>query len=53
MLDELATIVTPETILGWHRKLVAAHWDYGKRRKYSERPPVAPEIVELVLRMAK
>jgi len=32
---------------------VAAHWDYSKRRKSSGRPPVAQEIVELVLRMAK
>jgi hypothetical protein len=53
MLDELATIVTPETILPWHRKLVAAHWDYTKNRKFSGRPPVPREIVELVLRMAK
>jgi len=53
MLDELATIVTPETILRWHRKLVAAHWDYSKHRKSSGRPPVGQEIVELVLRMAK
>ena len=53
MLDQLATIVTPETILRWHRKLVAAHWDYSKRRKSSGRPPVGQEIVELVLRMAR
>ena len=52
MLDELATIVTPETILRWHRKLVAAHWDYSKNRKSSGRLPVVQEIVELVLRMA-
>jgi hypothetical protein len=46
-------MVTPETILRWHRKLVAAHWDYSKHRKSSGRPSVPREIVELVLRMAQ
>ena len=53
MLDELAGIVTPETILRWHRELVARHWDYSDRRKAGGRPPVPAEIVELVLRLAK
>jgi putative transposase len=53
MLDKLATIVTPDTILRWHRELVARHWDYSKHRKSSGRPPVALEIIQLVLRMAK
>jgi hypothetical protein len=26
VLGELATIVTPDTILAWHRKLIAAKW---------------------------
>ena len=52
MLEQLATIVTPETILRWHRELVAAHWDYSKRWKSVGRPPVSQEIVELVLRVA-
>ena len=27
MLEQVATIVTPDTILRWHRELVAAKWD--------------------------
>ena len=53
MLEQLAGIVTPDTILRWHRELVARHWDYSGRRKAAGRPPVAPGIVELVLRLAK
>jgi transposase InsO family protein len=53
MLNELVTIVTPQTILRWHRKLVARHWDYSHRRKSTGRPPVSPEIVDLVLRIAR
>ena len=32
-LEDIATIVTPDTIMRWHRKLVAAKWDYSDRRK--------------------
>ena len=53
MLEQVATIVTPDTILRWHRELVAAKWDYSSRRKKLGRPPVSDEIVELVLRMAR
>jgi hypothetical protein len=31
----------------------ARHWDNSHRRKSAGRPPIAHEIVELVLRMAK
>jgi putative transposase len=53
MLEELAGIVTPDTILRWHRELVARHWDFSDRRKAGGRPAVTAEIVELVLRLAK
>jgi putative transposase len=53
MLQEVATIVTPDTILRWHRELVAAKWNYSGRRKKMGRPPASDEIVELVLRMAR
>ena len=32
-LVEVATIVKPETILGWHRKLVAQQFDGSAQRK--------------------
>ena len=49
-LRYLATLVTPDTILRWHRELVAQKWTYRKRRL--GRPGVHREIRGLVLRMA-
>jgi len=52
-LLRLTTIVTPDTILGWHRKLVALKWDYSQKRKSAGRPRTPQEIVDLVLRFAR
>ena len=53
-LMELTTIVTPDTILRWHRRHIAAKWDYSERRKKAPgRPPIPDEVVEFVLRMAR
>ena len=52
-LMELTTIVTPDTILRWHRQLVAEKWDYSKRRKSVGRPRVEKETVDLVLQFAR
>lgn len=50
-LSQIATIVTPETILAWHRRLIAAKWTYPQHR--IGRPGVMHEIRELTVRMAE
>jgi hypothetical protein len=52
-LKEVATIVKPDTILGWHRKLVAQKFDGSAQRKSPGRPPIDPELEALVVRMAQ
>ncbi|HUT12484.1 MAG TPA: helix-turn-helix domain-containing protein [Thermoguttaceae bacterium] len=52
-LAEIATIVTPDTLLRWHRMLVAKKWDYSERRKKPGRPPVSDEVKQLVVRIAR
>jgi len=50
-LDELETLVTPDTLLAWHRKLIAKKWTYARKRH--GRPRLAQEITDLVLIMAR
>jgi putative transposase len=52
-LEEVATIVKPDTILAWHRKLVAQKFDGSTHRTCLGRPRVDPEIEDHVLRMAR
>jgi len=52
-LQEVAKIVTPDTILAWHRKLVAKKCDGSQQRQAPGRPPIAPELEALVVRMAQ
>ncbi len=37
VLQLLATIVTPDTILRWHRELIAKHGDHSQRRRSAVR----------------
>ncbi|NUQ61736.1 MAG: helix-turn-helix domain-containing protein, partial [Pirellulales bacterium] len=53
LLEQVGTLFTPDTILRWHRMLVAKKWDYTERCKSAWRPSVTQEIVELVLRFAR
>jgi putative transposase len=49
-LREIATIATPDTLLRWHRQLIAQKWTYARRRG---RRSVLLEIRRLVARMAE
>lgn len=52
-LEEVATLVKPDTILAWHRKLVAQKFDGSKQRKPPGRPTIDQEVEALVVRMAR
>jgi transposase InsO family protein len=52
VLEDIATIVTPATILAWHRKLVAQKFDGSTQRKAPGRHRIAQEIETLVVRLA-
>ncbi|TWT54783.1 Integrase core domain protein [Rubripirellula amarantea] len=53
-LSEIRTLFTPDTILRWHRQLVAKKWDYSDRKeKKSGRPRIRQVIVDLTVKFAK
>src|SRR3989442_1057984 len=52
-LAEVASIVTPDTILAWHRKVVAQKFDGSQQRKALGRPTIDAELEALVVRMAR
>jgi transposase len=47
-----AFIVTPATVLRWHRELVRRKWTY-RHRPLQGRPPIDPETRALIVRMAR
>ena len=52
-LEEIATIVKPDTLLAWHRKLIDQKFDGSKQRKSLGRPRVDKELEDWVVKMAK
>jgi putative transposase len=45
-------LVSPQTLLRWHRTLVRRKWTYGKERTPG-RPPIDPQTAALILRMPR
>lgn len=52
VLGEITDLFSPETIIGWYRKLVASKYDGAANRK-GGRKKVSQNIIDMVLRMAQ
>jgi len=50
LLEETTVLFTPETVLGWYRKLIAHKYDGSKNCKNPGRPKISQEITDLVIR---
>jgi len=54
LMKEVVSIVRPETILAWQRRLERRKWDYSQRRNGGPGRPRTPEDIEaLVCRLAR
>ena len=52
-LKKIAGVVTPETLLAWHRKLIARKYDSSRKRRGVGRPRTKEELRALVVSMAE
>jgi putative transposase len=52
-LEEVTSLVKPDTILSWHRQLVAQKFDGSMQRKAPGHPKIDQELEALVVRMAQ
>jgi putative transposase len=53
MLEQVACVAKPDTILAWYRRLVASKFDGSKHRDSPGRPPINPETEALIVRFAR
>ena len=53
VLKQLISAATPDTLLRWHRELIACKWDYSDRRRSLGRPRIRQQVVELAVRIAQ
>ena len=52
MLRRLGTILTPDTLLRWYRRLIAKKYDGSQRRGRIGRPPIAADLQSLIISIA-
>jgi putative transposase len=52
-LKEVATLVTPDTLMRWYTRLIAQKFDGSQQRRQFGRPRIAEEVEQLIVRMAE
>ena len=52
-LSEVATVAQPDTILAWHRRLIARQFEGSRARRVRGRPRIDREVEGLIIRMAE
>jgi putative transposase len=52
-LEEVASLVKPDTILAWYRELIAQKFDGSPQRKAPGRPKIDADLEALVVRLAR
>ena len=50
MLERCTELFTPDTVMRWYRDLISEKYNGSQNRTYAGRPPIAQEIVNLVIR---
>lgn len=53
LLEDTTVLFTPDTVLGWYRRLIAQKYDGSKNCRNPGRPRISEEIVELVLQFKR
>jgi hypothetical protein len=51
-LEHLSLVFKADTLLCWHRELVKRKWTFNQQLKRVGRPPIEPQVVQLVLHLA-
>ena len=52
-LSEVCCVFSPDTILKWHRKLVAMKYDGSQNRRKYGRPQITGELRDLIIKIAR